>query len=120
MKKLKIIRGDTLNIVIAGIDIKLDDSSSYEITDEDKFTFSICMPRNNPILQKSFPEDMQLKDGNTLVFSFLPEQTQQLKCLNYDYDCKFDLKGKGDQVYTIAKGEIQVYETATKLAGGDG
>lgn len=120
MKKLKIIRGDTLNIAITGIEISLADGSKYVITDDDIFVFSICMPRNKPILQRKFPEEMQLVEGNSLCFSFTPEETERLQCLNYDFDCKFDMGGSGEQIYTIAKGELQVYETATKLAGGDG
>src|SRR5574344_2032276 len=118
MKKLKIIRGDTLNIAIVGIQIDLASGTEYEITDEDKFTFSISLPRSKPIVQRRFPEEMQLVEKNTLVFTFSPEETERLQCLNYDYDCKFDMHGRGEEIYTVAKGELQVYETATKLAGG--
>lgn len=120
MKRLKIIRGDTLNIAIVGIQIELEDGNFYAITDKDNFVFSICMPRNKPILQKRFPEEMQLVGGDTLAFTFLPDETERLQCLCYDYDCKFDMRGTGENIYTIAKGELQVYETASKLAGGDG
>lgn len=118
MTNIKIIRGDTLNIAIVNILIEMDDGSFYPITGEDKFTFSICMPRNKPILQRRFPEEMSLVNGNDLLMTFTPAETESLKCLNYDYDCKFDYKGKGEDIYTIAKGELQVYESATKLAGG--
>jgi hypothetical protein len=118
MANIKVIRGDTLNIAVVNILIEMDDGSFYPITSEDKFTFSICMPRNKPILQRRFPDGMQLVNGRDLLMTFSPEETETLKCLSYDYDCKFDYKGKGEDIHTIARGEVQVYESATKLAGG--
>lgn len=121
MSKIKCIRGDSLNIEITDIEIELDDGSFYMLGADDRIVFSISLPRKETLLDVTFPDgQLVLSGGNKLIITFSPWQTEKLKCLCYDFDCKIDFKGQGSDIYTIAKGELQVYETATKLGGIDG
>lgn len=117
MARIKAVRGDTLNIAVTDIKVELEDGSFYTFTEADQFVFTIAMKNKEPILSKRRPGDMQLV-GDTLLVSFSPEETARLRCLSYEFDCKVDFGGEGRDIYTIVRGEMQVYETVTKAGGG--
>lgn len=116
MTKFKIIQGDTVNIAVHNVRIELADGSFYPITDKDKITFVLSL-RDKPQIVKTFPGEMKYINSKFLVLKLESFETQNLKCLSYIFEFKIDIGNCGKQVYTIARGNIEVI-SSTEASGG--
>ena len=115
MINLKTIKGDNLNIAVQDVKIELFDGSFYEITEADKLTFSLALGRDSPLIVRKYPGEIE-RVGETVIIKISNSETEKLKCFSYDFDLKIDMKGKGENIYTIVNGQIEVLPTA----GGGG
>jgi hypothetical protein len=114
MADIQVIKNTTLCLSIVNINITMDNGDRYVISESDKIFFTVKDIKGNAVMQKRFPGDIDLINGS-LVIKILPQDTDNLKCLEYRYDCKIMLKGNETDIYTLLSGGLEVLPTVTDL-----
>ena len=116
MTNIEIIKSTTLLLTVNEIRIMLDDGNYYEITDNDRIYFTVKKQTRSreTVIRKKYPGTIELIDGSLLI-KILPDDTDTLDCVSYDYDCKIDLSGEGRDIYTLIAGKFTINSSVTLL-----
>ncbi len=107
MKRQIIKQGEAASFAFFHVALPITCESKLHIKPSDKLTFSIGRRNRKPILTKVFPNGFEKSDDSYFVF-LTAEETARIPCLLYRMQLTVDMRGKGEEVYTLVDGELEV------------
>lgn len=107
MKRQTIVRGEAASFAFFHVGIPIQGESKLPIKPADKLTFTIGRRNRKPILTKVFPDGFE-KTGDSYFVFLTAEETAKFPCLLYRMQLTADMRGKGEEVYTLADRELEV------------
>lgn len=104
----RLVRGEAFSIAFFCVSLPLVEGRRYEIVDGDKLVFTIGRKGRKPIVRLTYPGCISRDVNNTFVVHLTAHDTIDFPCLLYEMQLTVDLQGRGEEVYTLVKEELEV------------
>lgn len=104
----KIIQGEPFSVAFFHVALPIEHGPKYRITKEDIVEFTIGRAGRRPIVRLTAPGRIIHDVDNTFLVHLTAKETARIPCLLYDMRLAVDLKGRGEEVYTIVNEEVEV------------
>ena len=107
MERQILTQAEAASFAFFHVGLPMAGESKLHIKPSDKLTFSIGRKNRKPILTKVFPDGFE-KTGDSYFVFLTAEETAKFPCLLYQMRLTVDVRNKGEEIYTLIDGELEV------------